>query len=66
MLAGLNKPQEPAAPVNEYDRLLAVLSASNPKGAAAIKGALEAMYPEAERLGKLKETLVQQGIKVEG
>ncbi len=66
MLAGLDRPTEPAPPASEYDRLLAVLHASNPKGAAAIKGALEAMYPESERLGKLKETLVHQGIKVDG
>lgn len=66
MLANLGEPQEPQAPASEYGRLLALLEKSNPKGAAAIKGALEAMYPEAERLGKLKETLVQQGIKVDG
>ncbi len=66
MLAKLGKPVEQVPPASEYDRLLAVLNASNPKGAAAIKGALEAMYPEAERLGALKETLVQQGIKVDG
>lgn len=66
MLAGLGKPQEPQAPVNEYDRLLALLAQSNPKGAAAIKGALEASFPEAERLAKLKDVLAQQGIKVDG
>jgi hypothetical protein len=51
------------APVSEYDRLIAVLTASNPKGAAAIKGALEQLYPdESTRLTKLQETLKQQGI----
>ncbi len=64
MFAGLNKPQ---VPVNEYDRLLALLSASNPKGAAAIKGALESMYAEGtERLDALKSTLAQQGITADG
>jgi hypothetical protein len=49
----------------EYDRLFALLVASNPKGAAAIKGALES-FPEAERLERLKGVLVQQGVKVDG
>jgi hypothetical protein len=49
----------------EYDRLFALLVASNPKGAAAIKGALES-FPEAERLERLKGVLTQQGVKVDG
>lgn len=67
MLAKLGQPVVQVPALSEYDRLLALLNASNPKGAAAIKGALEGMFPEgAERLDALKNTLVQQGIKVDG
>ena len=54
-----------AAPpqVSEYERLLGILRTSNPKGADAIKGALEMMYAsEEERTAKLKQTLQQQGV----
>jgi hypothetical protein len=49
--------------VSEYDRLIALLEQSNPKGAAAIKGALAQLYPDPDaRLGKLQDTLKQQGV----
>jgi hypothetical protein len=51
------------ATLSEYDRLIGLLTVVNPKGAAAIKGALEQLYPdESTRLTKLQETLKQQGI----
>ena len=52
-------------PASEYDKLLAALRASNPKGAAAIEGAMETIYPDpAVRTEKLRETLKQQGVVV--
>ncbi len=52
-------------PAYEYDKLLAALRASNPKGAVAIEGAMETIYPDpAVRTEKLRETLEQQGVVV--
>jgi hypothetical protein len=50
---------------SEYDKLIAALRVSNPKGASAIEGAMETIYPDpAVRTEKLRETLKQQGVVV--
>ena len=53
----------PAGTASDYDVLVAKLTLSNPRGAAAMVTALEGLYPDvAVRTEKMRATLKEQGI----